>query len=83
MQSGRSIRHRSIAWGRSDARQDQSGRSHLGIVFRSAIVVSENLLIDVAVKVERLHGHIGSLQSPFEQAPEVFQSVRMNPAIHT
>jgi hypothetical protein len=51
-------------------------------VFILARVESKCLLIHIAREVERFHGNVGSIQSTFQQTPEVFQAVRMNAAIH-
>jgi hypothetical protein len=45
-----------------------------------AIVVAENLLINIAIKVERLYRNIGSLQATLQEAPEVFDSVSVDAA---
>ena len=42
------------------------------------VVKPKSLFVDVAEQVERLDIHVGSLESAFEQTPEVFQSVRVN-----
>src|ERR1022692_2418224 len=52
------------------------------IVFRGAIVITEYLFINVAVKVERLDRNVGSLQSALEKRPEDFHSVDMHSTAH-
>ena len=48
------------------------------MVFLGAIVIPEYLLIQVAEQVERLDVDVRSLESAFEQTPEVFEAVGMN-----
>src|SRR5665213_60472 len=50
----------------------------LTIVLIDAVIESEHLLIEVAVKMERLHGNVGSGEIPFRETPEVFKAVGMN-----
>src|ERR1700683_522521 len=56
-------------------RNRQSEAFRIGGVLPS--VVAKSLFVKITEQVERLHGNIGSVQSPLEQAPEVFQRVRM------
>src|SRR5437016_4763933 len=42
----------------------------------------ERLLIEVAEQMERFHAHIGALDSSFQQAPEVLDTVSVNIASH-
>ena len=44
----------------------------------AAIVVTEDLLIKVTVKMERFDGNISPAKVALQQAPEVFESVGMN-----
>ena len=53
-----------------------------GVILCRPIVVSKDLLIYVAMQMERLNRNVGSIQSTLEQRPEVLQSVRMDAAIH-
>src|ERR1051325_800677 len=46
-------------------------------VVRLALVEPVDLLIEVAVKVEGLDGHVGPVEPALEQAPEVFHRVRV------
>jgi putative heme degradation protein len=46
------------------------------------MVVPKRLFVNVPEQVERLNAHIRALQAPFEQAPEVLASVRVNLAVH-
>ena len=52
-----------------------------GVILRCAVVVAENLLVQITEHVERIGIDISSLQAPLEQAPEVLQSVRRNATI--
>src|SRR5216684_6186688 len=45
------------------------------VVLLGAIVVPENLFVQIAEQVEWFHVDVGSLESALEQAPEVFESV--------
>src|SRR6266852_2171588 len=47
-------------------------------VFRGAIVVPENLLIEVAEKMEWFNRNVRALQAAFQKAPEVLQPVRVH-----
>jgi len=49
-----------------------------GIVFRSPVVVTEYLFVEVAVKMKRFDTHVRSTQIALEEAPEAFQAVRMD-----
>jgi hypothetical protein len=51
------------------------------IVFCRPIVESEGLLVEVAMQVEWLNGHVCTAYSALEQRPEVFHAVCMNPSI--
>ena len=42
-----------------------------------AIIVTEYLLIHIAIKVEGLDGNVGASQSPLEACPEVFNALSM------
>jgi len=44
-------------------------------LFRGAIVVPENLFVEIAEKMEWFDIDVSALQSALEQAPEVLQSV--------
>src|SRR5207249_2081032 len=45
-----------------------------GVALRVApLVIAEYLLVNVAMKVERIHGNVGAAQPTLEQTPEVFQ----------
>src|SRR5579864_9344329 len=46
--------------------------------FGRTIVVTKYLLIEVTEKMERFNGNIGAFQSAFYEAPEIFQTVRVN-----
>jgi hypothetical protein len=48
------------------------------IIFGRPIIEPENLLRDIAVKVERFHGHVRSAQSSLEQRPEVLDALSVN-----
>lgn len=45
------------------------------VLFGRAIVVAENLLVNVAEKVKWFDAYVGSLESAFEKRPEILQSV--------
>src|SRR5438552_742284 len=47
-----------------------------------AVVISEYLLIKIAVKMERLDRNIGSMQPALQQAPKVFKSIRVDLPLH-
>ena len=53
----------------------------LVVVHLFPIVVAEYLLVHIARQVERLYRYIGSCQRSLQQAPEVFQSVRVDSAV--
>lgn len=48
------------------------------VVFRSASVEAKHLLPDIAVKVERFNGNIGSAKSSLQQCPEVLNSLSVD-----
>ncbi len=52
------------------------------VVLLGAIVVPENLFVQITEQVERLNVDVRSLESALEQAPEVFESVRVNLSVH-
>ena len=52
------------------------------VVLRCPVVVTEHLFIEVMVKMERFDRHIRPAQSPFQQAPKVLYSVRVNLPTH-
>jgi hypothetical protein len=56
-----------------DDSRDRFFESALIVVL--ALVEPERLLVEVAERMERLDIHIGSLETAFEQAPEILQSV--------
>ena len=45
-----------------------------------AIVETENLFVNVAIKMKWLNSNVGSAQGPLKKRPEVFQPVRVNAA---
>ena len=45
------------------------------ILFRSTVVESKHLFVEVAVKMERLYSNVGSSQGALKQRPEVIQSL--------
>jgi hypothetical protein len=58
------------------------GRIRNKVLFGCAIVKPEYLFIDIAKKVEWFDAYVRAFQSALEQAPEVFQSVRVGLPIH-
>ena len=48
------------------------------IVFRGAIVVTENLFIDIAEQMKRFNGNVSTIQSALEETPEVLHAVSVN-----
>jgi hypothetical protein len=44
-------------------------------------LLTEGLFIEISEKMERLNAHVGSIDGTFQEAPEVFQSIRVNVAI--
>src|SRR5258708_6900131 len=50
--------------------------------FLAAVVETKDLLIEVRIKMKRLNRNIRSLQSPLEQAPEIFDALRVYLAAH-
>jgi hypothetical protein len=52
------------------------------VVFSSAIVVTERLLIEVTQQVKRFNRNIRAMKSAFHQRPEVFESVCVNAITH-
>ena len=53
-----------------------------GVTKRFAIVVAEYLFIKIAKKMKGLDADIGSFQSAFQKAPEVFEPVGVNLAVN-
>jgi hypothetical protein len=49
-----------------------------GIRFRPAIVVPENLFVNIAEEMERLNRNISTVQSALQQTPEILNSVDVN-----
>src|SRR5438270_502778 len=60
-------------------RLDESARVTRRI---APLVVAEYLLVNVPMKVERIHGDVGAAQPTLEQTPEVFESVGVDVALH-
>src|SRR5579864_7884761 len=58
------------------------GIANLCTVVILARVEAESLFVYVAEKVERLYGNVGAVQLPLEQAPEVFDSIRVNSSVN-
>src|ERR1051326_4100072 len=52
------------------------------LLFRGAIVVPENLFVEVAEKMKWFDVNVGALQTALEQTPEVFQTVRVHLAVY-
>jgi len=52
------------------------------MIFLGAIVVPENLLIQVSEQVKRLDADIGSLQTALDQTPEIFHTVGVNLSVN-
>jgi hypothetical protein len=52
-----------------------------GHVLGLAVIEPIHLLIEVAEQMERLHGNVGSLNAPLQQAPEVLQPVGVDVAL--
>ena len=52
------------------------------IIFCGAIVVSENLLVNVSLQVERFDGDVGSIQTTLKQLPEILHAVDVNLPTH-
>src|SRR5258708_37608849 len=48
------------------------------VVFLGAIVVPEHLFVQIAEQMKQFDINVSSLESAFEEAPEVFQSVRVD-----
>lgn len=51
-------------------------------VIRAPMVVAKRLLIQVPLQVERQDGNVSSFERAFQQAPEVFEPVRVDAANH-
>lgn len=47
-----------------------------------SLIVSEGLLIDIAIQVERGDGNVSAFEGPLEQGPEILNPVRMDLASH-
>jgi hypothetical protein len=57
-------------------------RTHKASAVRSlAVVIAKRLFIQISEKMERLYADVGSFQAAFQQAPEVLQTIRVNPPI--
>src|SRR5579872_1233619 len=50
------------------------------VLFAAAIVVAERLFVEIPEQMERLDTYVGSLQSAFQEAPEVFESIGVDVA---
>ena len=50
-------------------------------VIAMALVESERLLIEVAEQMERFDAHVGALECPLQQAPEVFAAVGVDVSV--
>lgn len=46
-----------------------------------AVVVTEDLLIEVTEQMKRLHAHIGSIDAAFQEAPEVLDTIGMDASV--
>ena len=46
------------------------------------MVVPKGLFVQVPEEMERLYAHVGAIQSPFQETPEVLQSISVNLAIY-
>jgi len=64
----------------SDLRKGRNKAVRIGqrIIFCRAVVESENLFVNVTLKMVRFHSDVCAVESPLEQRPEVLQSVRMH-----
>lgn len=71
----RGVRRDQFFVGEAAADRVSRNRKKAHAVCSRAGVIADNLLIHVAVKMERGHGNVGVAQSPLEQTPEVLQSV--------
>ena len=47
-----------------------------------ALVEPEGLFVEIGVKVNRINADVGSLESPFEQAPKILNVVSVDVAMH-
>ena len=54
----------------------------LAVVHVFPVVKAEGLLVYITEQVERFHADVGSMQSAFEAAPEILDSLSMYRAVH-
>src|ERR1700751_3010538 len=52
------------------------------VVGQFSEVVAEHLFVEIPEQMERLDANVSAFQSAFDQAPEVFQTVRVGAAIN-
>src|SRR6266511_2544283 len=53
-----------------------------GAVIAGALVEAAHLFINITKQVERVHAHVGALDRPLEQRPEVFQAIGVDLPAH-
>src|SRR5713101_8574800 len=52
------------------------------VIAQFPVVVPEHLFVEIPEQVEGLHAHVSPFEPALEQAPEVFESVSVDSAIH-
>lgn len=67
--------------GKPLAENARDGFKKAAFVIFFALVEAKRLFVKVTGKMKRLYAHIGSLDCALEQAPEIFQPVRMDVAL--
>jgi hypothetical protein len=46
-----------------------------------AVVVAENLFVDVACQMKRLNSNVSTAKATLQEAPEVLQAIRVDPPV--
>src|SRR6266571_5580243 len=73
--SGAQVRAGQIAVGDTPSYNVRQHADESGAVIAGALVEAAYLLIYITKQMERVYAHIGALDRPLEQRPEVFQAV--------
>ena len=63
------------------SKRESLGVGHGSFVSVFAVVVSENLFVDIARQMERLNSNVGSTKATLQEAPEVLQAIRVDSAV--
>src|SRR6185437_15643945 len=52
------------------------------VLFGCAIVIAENLFVNVAEKMERFHRNVSAFQPALQETPKVLKAIRVNLSVH-